>query len=275
LFPHRVRALVLDGAVDPAASSLAATVAQAQGFQVAFGSFAAWCLGTAGCPLAGSVASAETKVDALITRANSTPLASRLGDGQVADGAMLLYGVADALYSRSSWPTLEAALASAFAGDGTGLLALANQLYGRNPNGTYSTLASAVTAIDCLDRPWPRSLAPWQAAASAAAKAAPMFGAALVWGSLTCAYWPVPSYPQPQIRAAGAPPILVVGTLRDPATPYRWAQALAADLASGVLLGWNGDGHTAYGEGSACVDTIVNDYLIDLAVPRSGTVCQH
>jgi hypothetical protein len=42
-----------------------------------------------------------------------------------------------------------------------------------------------------------------------------------------------------------------------------------------VLLGWNGDGHTAYGEGSACVDTIVNDYLIDLAVPRSGTVCQH
>jgi pimeloyl-ACP methyl ester carboxylesterase len=275
LFPHRVRALVLDGAVDPAASSLAATVAQAQGFQVAFGSFAVWCLGTAGCPLAGSVASAEAKVEALITRANSAPLTNRLGDRQVADGAMLLYGVADALYSRSSWPTLEAALASAFAGDGTGLLELANQLYGRNPNGTYSTLASAVTAIDCLDRPWPRSLGPWQAAASAAAKAAPLFGAALVWGSLTCAYWPVPSYPQARITAAGAPPILVVGTLRDPATPYRWAQALAADLASGVLLGWNGDGHTAYGEGSACVDTIVNDYLIDLAVPRSGTVCQH
>ena len=78
-----------------------------------------------------------------------------------------------------------------------------------------------------------------------------------------------------QIKAAGAPPILVVGTLRDPATPYRWAQAMAGDLASGVLLGWNGDGHTAYGESSACVDTIVNDYLIDLAVPRSGTVCQH
>lgn len=101
-----------------------------------------------------------------------------------------------------------------------------------------------------------------------------MFGAALVWGSLACAYWPVPSYPQPQIKAAGAPPILVVGTLRDPATPYRWAQAMAGDLASGALLGWNGDGHTAYGEGSACIDTIVNDYLIDLAVPRSGTVCQ-
>jgi pimeloyl-ACP methyl ester carboxylesterase len=275
LFPHRVRALVLDGSVDPATSSLDATIAQAQGFQGAFGSFAAWCLAAPACPLGGSVAGAEAKVGALITRANSAPLTSRLNDGQVADGAMLLYGVADALYSRSSWPILKAALASAFTGDGTGLVELANQLYGRNPNGTYSTLANAVTAIDCLDRPWPRTLAAWQAAASAAGKAAPMFGAAIVWGSLTCAYWPVPSYPQPQIKAVGAPPILVVGTLRDPATPYRWAQAMAGDLASGVLLGWNGDGHTAYGEGSACVDTIVDDYLIDLAVPRSGTVCQH
>jgi pimeloyl-ACP methyl ester carboxylesterase len=279
LFPHRVRALVLDGSVDPATSSLDATIAQAQGFQGAFGSFAAWCLAAPGCPLGGSVAvsvaGAEAKVEALITRANSAPLASRLDDGQVADGAMLLYGVAGALYSRSSWPILKAALASAFTGDGTGLVDLANQLYGRNRNGTYSTLANAVTAIDCLDRPWPRSLAPWQSAALAAGKAAPMFGAAIVWGSLTCAYWPVPSYPQPQVKAAGAPPILVVGTLRDPATPYRWAQAMAGDLASGVLLGWNGDGHTAYGEGSACIDTIVNDYLIDLAVPRSATVCQH
>jgi pimeloyl-ACP methyl ester carboxylesterase len=273
LFPQRVRALVLDGSVDPATSSLDATIAQAAGFQGAFGSFAAWCLAAGGCPLRGPVAAAQAQVQALITRANSVPLANHL-DGQVADGAMLLYGVAGALYSRSSWPVLKSALASALGGDGSGLVSLADQLYGRNANGTYSSLANAVTAIDCLDKPWPRTLAPWQAAAAAAAKAAPTFGAALVWGSLTCAYWPVPSYPLPRIKAAGAPPILVVGTLRDPATPYRWAQAMAADLASGVLLGWNGDGHTAYGEGSACVDTIVNDYLIDLAVPRSGTICQ-
>jgi hypothetical protein len=83
----------------------------------------------------------------------------------------------------------------------------------------------------------------------------------------------VRSDPLPTIRAAGAPPILVVGTLRDPATPYRWAQALTRDLSSGVLLGWNGDGHTAYGEGSSCVDTIVNDYFVSLKVPSSGMVC--
>ncbi len=94
-----------------------------------------------------------------------------------------------------------------------------------------------------------------------------------MWGSLPCAYWPVRPDPRPSIRAAGGPPILVIGNKRDPATPYRWAQALAGDLRSGVLLGWNGNGHTAYMRGSSCVDGIVNQYLLDLAVPRTGTVC--
>jgi pimeloyl-ACP methyl ester carboxylesterase len=277
LFPRRVRALVLDGAVDPATTGVQDDLVQAEGFQVAFGSFTAWCLARPGCPLrtgpATTADQAAARLQALLVRANSRPLTSQLGTGQVADGAMLLYGVASALYSKATWPALKTGLAGAFEGDGTVLLQLANLLLERNPNGTYSNLMDADTAISCVDRPWPRSLPAWQAAASAAARAAPLFGAPIAWGNLPCAYWPVPSEPPPAITAAGAPPILVVGTTRDPATPYRWAQALAKDLASGVLLGWNGDGHTAYGEGSACVDTIVNDYLISLRVPRSGTVC--
>jgi pimeloyl-ACP methyl ester carboxylesterase len=273
LFPDRVRALVLDGAVDPDTPSLQDDITQAEGFEVAFRSFAAWCLASASCPFSDGPDAAVTKTQALIAQANARPLTNALADGQVADGALLVNGIAAALYSKSYWPDLDTGLADAFAGDGTVLVELANLLMERNPNGTYSNLADADTAISCLDRPWPRSLTAWQSAAAAAAHDAPLFGAPIVWGSLTCAYWPVPSYPRPRIQAAGARPILVVGTLRDPATPYRWAQALAADLSSGVLLGWNGDGHTAYGEGSACVDTIVNDYLINLSVPRSGLVC--
>ena len=278
LFPHRVRALVLDGAVDPDTPSLQAGITQAEGFTVAFRSFAAWCLAASGCPFgrgasAGSVDSAASRLQALIVRANSAPLTNRLGTGQVADGALLLNGVAAALYSKSAWPDLKTGLANAFDGDGSGLVQLANLLLERNADGTYSNLVDADTAISCLDRPWPRSLAAWQAEASAAARAAPLFGPPIVWGNLPCAYWPVPPAPRPAFKAAGAGPILVVGTTRDPATPYRWAQALAADLSSGVLLGRNGDGHTAYGEGSACVDQIVNAYLISLKVPQSGTVC--
>lgn len=276
LFPHRVRALVLDGAFDPDTPALQDDLVQAQGFQVALKAFLTSCLTSTDCPLGAqgsSVQAAEGRLKALVVRSNSRPLASHLGTGQVADGAMLLNGVASALYSRSFWPDLKIGLADATRGDGSVLLQLADLLVERNPNGTYANLVDADTAISCLDRPFPRSLAAWQAAARQATQAAPLFGAPIVWGNLTCAYWPVKSYPLPTIRAAGAPPILVVGTLRDPATPYRWAQALTAGLSSGVLLGWNGDGHTAYGEGSSCVDTIVNDYFVSLKVPRSGMVC--
>jgi pimeloyl-ACP methyl ester carboxylesterase len=275
LFPSHVRALVLDGAIDPAASSFSMNIVQGEGFEVALRSFAANCMARKDCPLGhgGNVNGGVARLQALITRATSHPLLSNLGDGRPADGALLLNGVVAALYDKAYWPTLRSALQGAFDGDGTILVELGNFLYGRGPGGSYTNLADANMAVECLDRPWPRGLAAWESAAAAAARAAPQFGQAIMWGSLSCAYWPVPSPALPAIRAAGAPPILVVGNKRDPATPYRWAVALAGDLASGVLLAWNGDGHTAYMMGSSCVDGIVNRYLLDLAVPRSGTLC--
>jgi pimeloyl-ACP methyl ester carboxylesterase len=272
LYPTRVRALVLDGAVDPRVSGLELDITQAEGFETAFGQFAAWCGASRGCPL-GRLPVPE--VQRLLSTASLTPLANDLGDGQVADGALLLNGIAAALYSRSFWPTLRTGLEDAFAGNGTVLVELANVLVERSSSGQYSNLADVDTAVNCLDRPWPTSLSAWRAAAASASKAAPLFGAPLVWGSLACAYWPVPSHPAAAsaLRAAGAAPILVVGDLRDPATPYRWAQALAGDLSSAVLLGWRGEGHTSYMEGSSCVDSHVDAYLISLRLPRTGTIC--
>jgi pimeloyl-ACP methyl ester carboxylesterase len=275
LFPRHVRALVLDGALNPDATSLSINQVQAEGFEVALHAFAANCMASPGCPLGrgSDVAAGIAKIQNLLNHATVTPLANDLGDGRPANGALLLEGIAAALYSQAYWPTLRTALADAFSGDGTVLLELADALLERNSSGVYTNLPDSNMAINCLDRPWPRSLPVWRSAAGAAEKDAPQFGAAIMWGSLPCAYWPVKSYPLPHITAAGAPPILVVGTTRDPATPYRWAQALAGELRSGVLLGWNGNGHTAYMMGSSCVDNYVNRYLITGAVPRSGTVC--
>jgi pimeloyl-ACP methyl ester carboxylesterase len=205
---------------------------------------------------------------------------------------MLLTGIAAALYLRQDWPVLKRALSEAFSGDGTVLVELADFLMERHPNGTYSNLSDAEMSVNCLDRAWPRSLAPWRAAADAAAKTAPLFGAPIVWGSLPCAYWPTAAA-APAVLGGGAAalrggavaraalrggatgtrPILVVGGLHDPATPYQWAVALSRRLPVGVLVGWNGDGHTSYMQGSSCVDNTVDAYLLSLRTPRSGTVC--
>ncbi len=287
LFPHRVRALVLDGALDPEESAIDENIVQAEGFQVAFRSFAADCLKRQGCPLgqaggsglAGGTAAAAgvtvaiAKLQGLLSRTDHAPLANDLGDGRPANQALIAGGILAALYSKAYWPLLRQALRNGFAGDGTLLIELSDALVERGNSGSYSNLVESNMAINCIDRPWPRALSAWPPAAATARQDAPQFGALIMWGSLPCAYWPVRAAPVPAMRAAGAPPILVVGTTRDPATPYRWAQALARDLSSGVLLGRNGDGHTAYKMGSSCVDGIVNRYLIDGAVPRSGTVC--
>ncbi|MFD0348156.1 alpha/beta hydrolase [Kitasatospora aburaviensis] len=96
----------------------------------------------------------------------------------------------------------------------------------------------------------------------------------MAWMALTCSYWPVRATGSAHtVRAAGAAPIVVVGTTRDPATPYAWAQALAGQLESGRLLTYDGDGHTAYGRRDACVDGAVNRYLLGGDAPENGKRC--
>jgi hypothetical protein len=105
-------------------------------------------------------------------------------------------------------------------------------------------------------------------------KASPTFGKAFAFSLSTCSVWPVRTGNRTTaLHARGAPPILVVGTTRDPATPFAWAKALAGQLDSGVLLTRDGDGHTGYNQGNTCVDTTVEDYLTAGKVPRNGKAC--
>ncbi len=71
-----------------------------------------------------------------------------------------------------------------------------------------------------------------------------------------------------------APATLVVGTTYDPATPYRGAKRLVSELGNARLLTMRGDGHTAYGGNSPCIDSAVDAYLIDGTLPAKGTVCK-
>jgi pimeloyl-ACP methyl ester carboxylesterase len=185
-------------------------------------------------------------------------------------------GVIAAMYDEGAWPQLRDALTLAMKDhDGSGLLALSDSYYEREGNGRYANLMSANAAVNCLDLP-PAFTSPEQVRKTLRAfrKASPVFGEGLAWASLSCAYWPVHATGHPhRISAKGAAPIVVVGTLRDPATPYTWARSLASQLDSGRLLTYDGDGHTAYGRGSTCIDTAINRYLVTGTAPKNGKRC--
>lgn len=275
LFPKQVRALVLDGAVDPAAQMVEMNQTQARGFEVALKAFIEDCFKHDACPFTSrTVDGALREISDLLKKADERPLKNGLGDGRQINESWAVVGIVAPLYEQDAWPVLQVALGHAFAGDGTDLLRMADLLIERRSDGSYTNLIESNLAINCVDHPYPKGTPTYEKAARAAAKTAPHFGEYIMWGSLPCSYWPVKSTGTDKpVTAAGAPPILVVGTERDPATPYEWAESLASELSSGVLLGFDGDGHTAYKTGSDCVDSAVDDYLISLKVPANGTVC--
>ncbi|MFB6819874.1 alpha/beta hydrolase [Streptomyces sp. NPDC056347] len=274
LFPARVGRLVLDGAMDPSLDAVELNRDQTAGFETAFQAFAADCLKNADCPLGTtSTADAATRLKRLFADLDAHPIDT--GDPRRLTESLATTGVIAAMYDESAWPQLREAVAAAQDGDGSGLLALSDTYYERRPNGSYANLMFANAAVNCLDQP--SAFADAKAATRAAPdfeKASPVFGRSFTWAALNCADWPVPATGTPhRIKAEGAAPIVVVGTTRDPATPYRWARSLAAQLSSGTLLTYEGDGHTAYGRGSDCIDTAINTYLLDGTPPARDKKC--
>ncbi|MEU3399012.1 alpha/beta hydrolase [Streptomyces filamentosus] len=274
LFPGRVGRLVLDGAMDPSLSALDLNRDQTAGFETAFGAFAADCVARPDCPLGtGTPESAGQALKKFFRAADAEPVPT--GESRPLGESLATTGVIAAMYDESAWPQLREALTRAIGGEGSALLALADSYYEREPDGSYTNLMFANAAVNCLDLP-PAYQGPADAekAVPSFEKASPVFGAGLAWAALNCTYWPVEATGRPhRITAEGAAPILVVGTTRDPATPYRWAESLAGQLSSGTLLTYEGDGHTAYGRGSDCVDTAINTYLLEGTPPPAGKRC--
>ena len=183
-------------------------------------------------------------------------------------------GVTAALYNKEyGWPRLADALSAAERGDGVGLFYLFDSYVDRARDGSYADFHEIYRAISCVDLELPDTVDGFDAMAEELSAAAPRFGAALAYEHLDCAFWPVRAPEPSPVRAAGAPPILVVGTTRDPATPLVWARSLSSQLESAVLLQFEGDGHVAFGQ-NGCVNAAIVDYLVELELPSDGAVCR-
>jgi pimeloyl-ACP methyl ester carboxylesterase len=273
LFPKRAGRLVLDGAIDPTLSARDLGLEQAKGFEVALRAFIDDCVQREDCPLGSNVEDAYATLDGMLADIDRKPLPA--GGGRRLTQALALTGIVMPLYVKEYWPRLRSALAAALDGDGSRLLGMADEYAERGPDGHYrSNSGEAILAVNCLDRPDLRSVADAVREEPAFTKASPRFGPFILWGSLTCAEWPVKPTGKPHaIRAKGSKPILVVGTTRDPATPYDWSKRLASQLSAGVLLSRDGDGHTAYMQGNTCIDRAVDGFLLQGRVPKDGLEC--
>jgi pimeloyl-ACP methyl ester carboxylesterase len=265
LFPTHVRAMVLDGALDPAESTQQMATEQAESFEANLGSFITWCASTPSCgwrPEGDPTAA----ILALIAQSQAHPLPA--GGTALAGAADIYYALVAGLGATSDWPKLGAAVAQAAAGDGTEVAQMADAY----TSGGSSNATDAERAIDCLDHPVP-AISAFPAMAANAAVQAPVFGPLLDWTWAGCAVWPVKATRTPApTTAVGSPPILVTGTLHDPVTPYRWSVSLAGELQHGVLVTWDGSSHVAYFY-SPCVRAIDQAYLLDGTVPAAGTTC--
>lgn len=274
LFPKQVGRLVLDGAVDTTLGPGEISEQQAVGFENALRAYVEDCQGGKGCPLTGSVDDGMRQVRALMDRALEQPLPT--DEDRRLTQTLMFYGIAVTLYNDESWPYLTDALAEAVeSGTGNQLLFLADFYNDRNADGTFANnSAEAFRAVNCLDSREEPDAAAMQAQIERLKASAPTMGTFFGYGGLVCADWPYPVVEQEfDVHASGAAPIVVIGTTNDPATPYVWAQGLAKALDSGVLVTWEGEGHTAYGRSNDCVADAVDDYLVDGTVPKDGLSC--
>ncbi|MGV9663953.1 alpha/beta hydrolase [Nocardia niigatensis] len=275
-FPDHVRALVLDGALDPEQDPVKESVAQAASFQKAFDAYAADCAAKekTNCPLGDDPGQATKKFRSLVDPLWDKPVPTQDPRGLHYGDAIT--GVQQTLYSNRLWPALTKGLRELAQGSGDTLLALADMYDGRHDDGSYDNSSDAFNAIRCVDDPaiTDRSIVAQQDADyrrvapflddGHGSNAAPLE---------LCAIWPVPNTSAPhKLSIQGLPKTVVISTTEDPATPYQAGVNLAQQLGASLIT-YKGTRHTVSLSGVQCVDDPVISYLIDLKAPAPGLTC--
>lgn len=279
LFPEKVGKMVLDGAVDPSVSDLDALAFQMGGFESALRAFVVDCqANNPDCPFPGDEAAAMVQIRAMLDGIDAKGLVA--SDGRQLDSATVGTGIADYLYSDSLWPDLAVVFTDLFADQPDSTFAAADDYNGRNADGTYADNSNDVySAVTCAEGDLGTDSVDTLGGIPVLKEKAPTIGDYFGYDDTfvldaLCSNWP---YPTPDLPTAydaeGADPILVIGTSNDPATPYANAVSLSKQLSSGVLISYEGEGHTIYAQGVPCIDDTVDAYFLDGTVPASDPMC--
>lgn len=274
MFPKKVRALVLDAAMDPLAGTHERRVQQATGMQASFERMAAACAAKKDCPLGTDPKRATQEFQKLARPLIDKP--ARTSDGRGLTFEQAVEGVTAAMYTEAIWPTAIAGIAELKAGKGDTLLKLRDGYHERTADGTYPNSLEATLAINCLDE---ERHTPKQETALNRAwfKAAPFTDPArpIKEARDGCEQWPVkPTLGYPYAtNIKGLADTLTVSVTRDPVTPHEGGVSLAKTLG-GSLLTVEGEQHGALLTANACVNEAVAAYLVDLKSPAEGARCK-
>lgn len=272
-FPQNVRAMVVDGAVDPRAG-VERKLGQFTSFQQSFEVMAADCATRPDCPLGTDPAGATERYQEIVRPLLDRPVP--YGAGQQFTYSDAINATVFALYGPSSWPIIEKGLVELQAGDPSRFVTAIQLGSGREPDGRGSNFLDANFAISCMDE---QRMSPQDATDLRAQvyEAAPFADPGLGSGGArdACEAWPVEpeaAYPLPQ-TIEGLAPTLTISLTRDPTAPYDGAVRLA-EMLGGSLLTVDGDGHTIAASGAnECVNQVVADYLTTLQTPADNVCC--
>jgi pimeloyl-ACP methyl ester carboxylesterase len=310
LFPGKVRALTIDGVIDAQQWSTGSPgeshripfttrIDSAIGASATFEQFTKLCdkAGPSDCAFTAD-GDAAAKFAKLANRLKTEPY--QIPDGPLLDYALLVDATLGVLYSPLDWQEFATELQDVYATvfpDGLRTTAAADgvagakalvQRAGTAPRWIVPGLEAepadppvdsgfaAFISVACSDSVNPRSEQAWAAAGAAQDRIAPYFGRDWTWAGEACASWPLPGkgrYLGPYNRATSEP-VLVIGNIYDPATPYSGARAAAAAIPGARLLTVNGYGHTALAAPSACAGAVFDAYTLDGRTPARGTVCK-
>jgi pimeloyl-ACP methyl ester carboxylesterase len=277
MFPRRVRAMAIDGIVNPvpyvrgAEARMASSVASSD---EVFEKFQSLCqaAGPARCVLAGS-GPVKAGIEQLRARLRRGPIpaptASPPGELTYTD---LLLAMFEPLRSPGEWPQLAEELAAAEGGDGSAIETRARVM--RSPEAWSGVTTSA--AIQCADGPARQPSRAWPKVIGRLEAISYLQGVVQGWWEWApCASWPVRDrgrYAGPW-NAKTRRPILLIGTRYDPNTGYASARSAARRLGNAILLTHDGYGHLSFQDPSSCVERAESEYLVHLVVPQHGTVC--
>ncbi|MGY1715314.1 alpha/beta hydrolase [Geodermatophilus sp. SYSU D01106] len=282
LFPGRYRALVLDGAVNAEAyidDPTSHLVAQTAAFEIALTRFTEACaLDQVACSGFGG-ADPYLAFDNLIQTAEGTPIPAPgyTPDPRPVTGDDIRAATLSLLYAKQLWGILAQALAQAAAGDATLVRQLVDEVfYGRLEDGTFDPATDRYFTIGAAEQAYSTDVTTYLEQGAESWEAFPHFWFNSGYAEIPYALWPARDedvYRGPFTVPGSSPTVLVIGTTYDPATPYQSAIALTAQLGNARLLTMEGDGHTAYGGNSACIDARTEAYLIELTLPEPGAEC--